>query len=418
MWNLSYFVAIVSENTEEQIRSYIENQKQKIESEVNLSMTSKKIIKGYKYRIYPNKEQEILLSKTFGSCRFVYNQLLAKKIELYKNENKSMNKTECNNYCNRELKKEYPWLKEVDKFALTNAIYDLDNAYNNFFRRIEQSKNKSGFPRFKSKRNHHYSYKTNFTNNNIKVNFEKNKIQLPKLKWIKTKLHREFNGKILNATISKTPSGKYFVSFCVECEHEIITKNNNKIAFDLGIKEFIIDTNNIHIANPKILKQYEIKLAKLQRQQSKMVKGSNNFKKQSIKIARTHEKIVNARRDFQHKLSLKIVKENQIIISEDLMINNMLKNPKLSKAISDVSWGEFTRQLEYKSLWNNRVYHKISPWFASSQLCSECGHKNKEVKCLSVRMWVCLECGSVHQRDENASKNILKEGLRELNILN
>ena len=374
------------------------------------------MLKAYKYRIYPTKEQEIQLNKTFGSCRFVYNQLLAKKIELYKEEQKSLSKTDCNNYCNRELKKEYLWLKEVDKFALTNSIYDLDSAYQNFFRRIKKGSKELGFPKFKSKRNHNYSYKTNFTNNNIKVDFDNNKIQLPKLKWIKCKLHRKFKGKILFATISKTPSNKYFVSFNVEVEHEIISKNNNMIGFDLGIKEFLIDTNNNHIDNPRVLKQYEDKLTKLQRQLAHKDKGSNNFKKQCVKIARVHEKITNIRKDFQHKLSNEIIKDNQIIISEDLQISNMVKNHNLAKAIQDVAWGEFTRQLQYKAEWNNRIYHKINPWFASSQLCSECGAKNKEVKCLSIREWVCPDCGAIHQRDENASKNILRQGLLELGM--
>lgn len=374
------------------------------------------MLKGYKYRIYPTKEQEIQLNKTFGSCRFVYNQLLAKKIELYKEEQKSLSKTDCNNYCNRELKKEYLWLKEVDKFALTNSIYDLDSAYQNFFRRIKKGSKELGFPKFKSKRNHNYSYKTNFTNNNIKVDFDNNKIQLPKLKWIKCKLHRKFKGKILFATISKTPSNKYFVSFNVEVGHEIISKNNNMIGFDLGIKEFLIDTNNNHIDNPRVLKQYEDKLTKLQRQLAHKDKGSNNFKKQCVKIARVHEKITNIRKDFQHKLSNEIIKDNQIIISEDLQISNMVKNHNLAKAIQDVAWGEFTRQLQYKAEWNNRIYHKINPWFASSQLCSECGAKNKEVKCLSIREWVCPDCGAIHQRDENASKNILRQGLLELGM--
>ena len=374
------------------------------------------MLKGYKYRIYPTKEQEIQLNKTFGSCRFVYNQLLAKKIELYKEEQKSLSKTDCNNYCNRELKKEYLWLKEVDKFALTNSIYDLDSAYQNFFRRIKKGSKELGFPKFKSKRNHNYSYKTNFTNNNIKVDFDNNKIQLPKLKWIKCKLHRKFKGKILFATISKTPSNKYFVSFNVEVEHEIISKNNNMLGFDLGIKEFLIDTNNNHIDNPRVLKQYEDKLTKLQRQLAHKDKGSNNFKKQCVKIARVHEKITNIRKDFQHKLSNEIIKDNQIIISEDLQISNMVKNHNLAKAIQDVAWGEFTRQLQYKAEWNNRIYHKINPWFASSQLCSECGAKNKEVKCLSIREWVCPDCGAIHQRDENASKNILRQGLLELGM--
>ena len=374
------------------------------------------MLKGYKYRIYPTKEQEIQLSKTFGSCRFVYNQLLAKKIELYKEDKKSLSKTDCNNYCNRELKKEYLWLKEVDKFALTNSIYDLDSAYQNFFRRIKQGSKELGFPKFKSKRNHNYSYKTNFTNNNIKVDFDNGRVQLPKLKWIKCKLHRKFKGKILFATISKTPSNKYFVSFNVEVEHEIISKNNNIIGFDLGIKEFLIDTNNNHIDNPRVLKQYENKLTKLQRQLAHKDKGSNNFKKQCVKIARVYEKITNIRKDFQNKLSNEIIKDNQIIISEDLQISNMVKNHNLAKAIQDVSWSEFTRQLQYKAEWNNRIYHKINPWFASSQLCNVCGYQNKEVKCLSIREWVCPECGAIHQRDENASKNILRQGLLELGM--
>jgi putative transposase len=377
----------------------------------------KTVIKGFKYRIYPNVDQQTQLAKTFGCVRFVYNQILAKRIDLYKLENKSISKTDCNNYCNRELKKEYIWLKDVDKFALTNSIYDLDSAYQNFFREIKKSNKNQGFPKFKSKKDHYYSYKTNFTNNNIKVLFDENLVQLPKLGKIKAKIHREFKGKILFATISKTPSNKYFVSFNVEVEHEVLPESKNMIGFDLGIKEFIIDTNNVHIENPRVLKQYEDKLTKLQRQQAKMVKGSNNFKKQSIKISRTHEKITNIRHDFQHKLSSEIINKNQVIISEDLMIANMLKNHKLAKAIQDVSWGEFTRQIKYKSEWNYKIYHKISPWFASSQLCSDCGYKNKEVKCLSIREWVCTECGAVHQRDENASKNILKEGLRELGIV-
>jgi putative transposase len=170
------------------------------------------VIKGFKYRIYPTQDQQIQLAKTFGCVRFVYNQLLAKRIDLYKNDKKSISKTDCNNYCNRELKKQYLWLKDVDKFALTNSIYDLDSAYQNFFREIKKGNKNQGFPKFKSKHDHHYSYKTNFTNNNIKVDYENNRVQLPKLKWIKTKLHREFKGKILFATISKTPSNKYFVS--------------------------------------------------------------------------------------------------------------------------------------------------------------------------------------------------------------
>lgn len=368
------------------------------------------MLKTYKYRLYPNKKQKIQLAKTFGCCRFIYNQILAKKIDLYKTEKKSISKYDCNSYCNNELKKQYIWLKEVDKFALTNSIYNLDNAYKKFF------KEHTGFPRFKSKHNHNYSYITNFTNNNIEADFKDNKIKLPKLKWIKCKLHREFIGKIKSATISQVPSGKYFVSILVNTENIQLLKNNNIYAFDLGLKEFLIDSNNKHIQNPKTLYQYEKKLKKLQRQFAHKGKGSKNWSKQRIKMAKIHEKITNIRKDFLNKLSSQIIKDNQIIISEDLQISNMVKNHNLAKSIEDVSWNEFMRELQYKAEWYGRTYHKINPWYASSQTCSECGAINKKVKLLSVREWVCPECGCTHQRDENAAKNILNQGVKELEL--
>ena len=374
------------------------------------------MLKGYKYRIYPNEEQVIQIEKTFGCCRFVYNQLLAKKIDLYKNEQKSMSKTECNNYCNRELKKEYIWLKEVDKFALTNSIYNLDEAYKNFFRRVKQGNEKVGFPKFKSKKNHYYSYKTNFTNNNIKVDFDNNKVQLPKLKWVKCKLHRKFTGKILFVTISKTPSNKYFVSFNVECENEILPKNNNAVGIDLGIKDLLITSDGEVINNEKLTYKYEKKLAKLQRQFAKKKKGSNNWNKQRIKIARLHEKITNIRKDNLHKISYTLVKENQFIFSEDLNIKGMVKNHNLAKSIHDCSWYELTRQISYKSEWNGRIYKKVNRYFPSSQLCNICNYKNTDTKNLSVRFWTCPQCGTLHDRDKNASINILNEGLKMLDL--
>lgn len=369
------------------------------------------MLKAYKYRIYPNDEQIIQLAKTFGSCRFVYNYYLARKIDLYKTEQKSISKYDCNNNCNRELKQKYLWLKEIDKFALTNSIYNLDFAYQNFF------KEHTGFPKFKSKHNHNYSYTTNFTTNNIEVNYNNSKVKLPKLKWVKCKLHRKFDGIIKSVTVSQVSSGKYFVSILVDTEIKQFSKNNNVIAFDLGLKEFLIDTNGNHINRPKALYQYEIKLKKLQRQLCKMEKHSNNYKKQTKKIAKLHEKISNIRNDFSNKLSTQIINENQIIISEDLQISNMIKNHNLAKSIMDVGWSDFMRKLDYKAKWYGRTYHKINTWYASSQTCSECGAINKKVKLLSLREWICEECGAVHDRDENASKNILQQGLRELQIV-
>ena len=366
-------------------------------------------LRAYKYRIYPNKEQQIQLAKTFGSCRFIYNTYLGKKIELYKNESKFMSYNQCSSDMTK-LKNEFVWLKEIDKFALQNSLRNLDLAYQKFF------KEHTGFPKFKSKREHYYSYTTNFTNNNISVDFSCNAIKLPKLKWVKAKLHREFLGKIKSATVSLTPSGKYFVSVLVEENIQQLPKTDKKIGFDLGIKEFLIDTNGCHIDNPKTLYKHQDKLAKLQRELAHKKLGSKNWHKQRIKIAREYEKITNIRKDFLHKLSNEIVKENQIIISEDLNVKGMVRNHKLAKSISDVSWSEFTRQLQYKADWYGRTYHKIDRFYASSQTCNECGFVNKEVKQLSIREWVCSNCGAIHQRDDNAAINIFRKGLEELQI--
>ena len=366
------------------------------------------MLKAYKYRIYPNEEQKLQIAKTFGCCRFVYNQTLAYRREAYENEKKSVSKTDCNNYCNRILKKEYEWLKEVDKFALTNAIYNMDAAHQKFF------KEHAGYPKFKSKHDNHKSYTTNFTNGNIAVDFEGEKIKLPKLREIKTKVHREFTGRIKSATVSQMPSGKYYVSILVETEHEELPHTEQNIGLDLGIKDLCITSDGKKYKNPKIIKAYEKKLAKLQRQLAHKEKWSKNYYKQKKKIALCHEKITNTRKDYLHKVSHKIISENQVIVSENLQIKNMVKNHRLAKSISDVSWYELTRQLEYKTAWNVRKYIKIDIFYASSQTCSDCGYQNVNTKDLSVREWVCPICGTKHDRDVNAAKNILAEGLRQI----
>ena len=365
------------------------------------------MLKGYKYRIYPNKDQKIQIARTFGCCRFVYNQTLAYRKETYGKEKKSVSKTECNHYCNRELKKEYEWLKEVDKFALTNAIYNMDCAYQKFF------KEHAGYPKFKSKHDKHKSYTTNFTNGNIAADFEEGKIKLPKLKQVKAKFHRKFEGQIKSATVSQVPSGKYYVSILVETEHEELRHTDKNTGLDLGVKDLCITSDGTRYWNPKTIRKYEKKLAKLQRQLSHKEKRSRNYYKQKKKIAICHEKIRNIRKDYLHKVSHEIISENQVIVSEGLQIKNMVKNHHLAKSIMDVSWYELTRQLGYKAEWNGRQYIKIDAFYASSQICSSCGYQNTDIKDLSVREWICPKCRAKHDRDLNAAKNILAEGLRQ-----
>jgi len=368
------------------------------------------MLKAYKYRLYPNKQQIEQIQKTFGCCRFVYNQTLAYRKEIYETKKESISRIDCNNWKNKFLKVQYEWLKEIDKFALDNAVINMDSAYQKFF------KEHTGYPKFKSKRDHKKSYSTNFTNNNIEVLFKNNKIKLPKLKWTKVKIHREFTGKIKSATVSQVPSGKYFVSILVETEHISMKENNNSVGIDLGIKDLLITSDGEKFDNIHTTKKYENKLAKEQRKLSHKVKGSKNWNKQRIKVAKVHEKIHNTRIDNLHKISHKLISENQVIVSEDLAVSNMVKNHNLAKAISDCGWYELTRQLTYKAEWNDRIYIKIGRYVPSSQTCNVCGYVNKDIKDLSVREWICPECRTVHDRDINAAKNILNEGLRLLEV--
>ena len=359
------------------------------------------MLKAYKYRIYPNKEQELYFAKTFGCTRFIYNKMLADRIKSYE-ENKDLDIKQVKYPTPAQYKKEFEWLKEVDSLALANAQINLDKAYKNFFR------DKSvGFPKFKSKKSNRFSYTTNNQNGTIYI--DGNYIKIPKLKSkIKIVLHRKFKGLIKSATISKTPSNQYYISILVDTENIQLPKNDNKIGIDLGLKEFAITSDGEIFSNPKWLRKTEKKLKKAQRSLSRKTKGSNNRNKARLKVAKLHQKIANQRKDFLHKISNYITNENQVIVIEDLKVKNLMQNHNLAKAISEVSWSEFRTMLTYKCKWKGRELIIAPSNYASSQLCSNCGNKSSQTKDLSCRTYVCSVCGMVMDRDINASKNLLK----------
>ena len=361
------------------------------------------ILKSYKYRAYPTKEQEVLLTKHFGCSRWIYNYALDKKIKSYQQEKKSLSRF--------EIQKDLPalkkaedteWLKEVNSQTLQASLENLDKAFTKFFR------DKKGFPKFKSKHDNRQSFSV--PQNGI-VDFETNTISLPKFKNpIKCKLHRRFEGNSKTVTISKAPTGKYFVSVLVEVNEDIPKLNpideNKAVGIDLGIKTFAVLSNGEEIQNPKHLRSALKRLKKQQRRVSKKVKGSNNRKKAVKKLAILHEKVSNKRNDFLHKVTAKLVLEHDTLCLETLKVSNMIKNHRLAQALSDISIGRFNEILEYKAKWNGVNILRIEQFEPSSKMC-ECGNIYRELK-LSDRVWKCPSCGRTNQRDLLAANNIKK----------
>ena len=392
------------------------------------------MMKAFRFRIYPTKDQKILLHKTFGCVRKIWNYFLAECEDAYRNNQPRPNATKMQKELT-QLKQELPYLYEVDNTALQRCLRYLDQSYQRFFKvqkmgpKFTDKKLKwlakhpdhtitnfdlNGHPQWKCKKNPQRSYTAVKINNNIEVNCTH--IKLPKIGWVRYRDQRTgVEGKILNATVTQEASGKYYVSICCDnVETQFIPLTGKMIGIDLGIKEFLITSDGLKIENHRFFKKKLQKLRRLQRSLSRKTKDGKNWEKNRRKLAIQYEKVRHARLDFHHQLTTYLVKEYDVICVETLKIKNMIKNHKLAQAISDVAWGQFIQLLGYKMTWAKKILVKIDTFFPSSQICSCCGYQNTDTKNLSVREWICPQCNTHHDRDINAAKNILNEGLKQI----
>jgi putative transposase len=371
------------------------------------------IKKAFQYRISPNADQQDKIAQQFGSCRFVYNWALNKKIEAYQTEQKTLSCFELTKQLTQLKKQEgYSWLKDVDSQALQMSLRNLDNAFTKFFRE------KAGFPKFKSKR---YPFQSCQYPQRVKVDFDNQTVYLPKIGNVKTKLHRMFEGKVKTVTLRRTATGKYFVSILVETPDNIpekpIVDFNSTIGIDLGIKDFATLSTGEKVENPKYLKKSLDKLKRLQRKVSRKQKGSQNRKKAVKRLAKQHEKVKDQRKDFLHRLTYRLTHTIiESIALETLNVDGMIKNHCLAQAISDVSWSQFNDFLEYKAEWYGKNILRIGRFEPSSKICSMCGSVNHELT-LAIRSWTCPDCGVQHDRDINAAINIKHFALQPQNLV-
>jgi putative transposase len=382
------------------------------------------IYKVFKVRIYPNEKQRTQINKTLGCSRFLYNQMLNEHIQVYEKLKDDKRKLYDYKYkTEKEYKFEFIWLKEADAIALQQANIDLHNAYSNFFKSLkgERKGTKIGFPKFKKKK-FGSSYRVVMaTKSTLEVNFNSKKIKLPKVGWVKFRDGRtNFDGKIKSATVSRTSTGKYFVSVLYEQEFEskgLVLNSNTKIkGLDMSLNSFYVDELGNSPEYERIYRKYEKKLHHYQKQMSRKKMGSNNWKKASLKVNIVHEKISNCRNDFTHKLSKKLVTENDVIVIENLNLKGMSQCLNLGKSVMDLGYSEFVKQLQYKSLWNNKLLIEADKWFASSKLCSKCGYKKSDLL-LSDREWICPNCNTHHFRDMNAGQNLVNYGKNILDLV-